>query len=275
MSRTIFEVHSNLFDDNDWGGEPCVGDEIEHDGKRYRIVSSVSQGYVWEDVERYDVVLAELPEEVREGRFSVSTTRQVVFAKGNLLFGRSLDGSGLWKSSKEEWFFSKQQYGPCPYGCKALFRKDEEDWKTHLGDAGQWRILSAEEWDYLSHVHTSSEATVNGIHGLILLPNDFEVAKPEQFHRPPTLKPNAKDWTTNSFNLREWAAMEFGGAVFLPAIGMGYRGFVMYEQEWGIYLSASPEGAVAFFFSEKGIDANWSVEADIGAAIRLVKDVGI
>ncbi len=35
MSRTIFEVHSNLFDDNDWGGEPCVGDEIEHDGKSF------------------------------------------------------------------------------------------------------------------------------------------------------------------------------------------------------------------------------------------------
>ncbi|MBQ6732158.1 MAG: hypothetical protein IJR06_03450 [Paludibacteraceae bacterium] len=83
----------------------------------------------------------------------------------------------------------------------------------------QWRTISSDEAQYLFQIRTNAEnlrgqASVNGIRGYILLPDNWIV--------PGTLSftPSPNDWTTNMYSISEWNAMEASGAVFLP---YGYR----------------------------------------------------
>ena len=108
---------------------------------------------------------------------------------------------------------------------------------------GMWRTLTCDEWDYLVNRRASSsvdgvdsaryaEATVCGVAGLILLPDQFE--------RPATLTLIANinhnnftiSFNDNVYNAEEWVLMEKAGAVFLPAAG--FRG--------GTWLSTIGEG---------------------------------
>ena len=82
------------------------------------------------------------------GLFSVSSTKQVRFSRGNLLS----DGS-----------FAVNQYTYGDYFSAS---------NSYNGPAG-WDALTTDEWNYLYQHSTFGFATVNGIHGLIILPNNY------------------------------------------------------------------------------------------------------
>lgn len=145
--------------------------------------------------------------------------------------------------------------------------------------AGLWRTLTREEWKYLlfsrkNAGYLSTSATVNGVYGCIIFPDDFK--KPADI----SWTYNASDWTVNVFSEAQWLLLEDLGAVFLPAAGD--RGSRDNGDVVGTYWSAtseedsSSEAYYCLFYSW-----NWSIvcnytyrlEASGGRSVRLVKDL--
>ena len=102
------------------------------------------------------------------------------------------------------------------------------DWGVHNPIAnggntpGQWRTLTGEEWYYLirSRPNASSLrgwATVNGVRGLILLPDSWTLPASVTF--TPAVYYNSGNYLQNVYGVSEWDIMEAAGAVFLPTTG--------------------------------------------------------
>ena len=75
------------------------------------------------------------------------------------------------------------------------------------GQAGMWRTLTREEWNYILNTrnlaqYLRSQATVCGVHGYVLLPDDFVL--------PDGLSWNyqTNNWDTNTYGPQAWSAME-------------------------------------------------------------------
>ncbi len=175
------------------------------------------------------------------GYFTINTSKQKVqFSRGNLQY----------QASTATWQFAENQYDVIGEGnvnisatydgwidlfgwgtgdnpTKASTSKCDYssfvDWGINAISNGgnmadMWRTLSANEWTYITGQRTNYEslcgrATVNGIQGFILLPDDW-VSPGIPFQ-------GSKDngYELNQFSLEDWRKMEAAGAVFLPACG--------------------------------------------------------
>ena len=156
-----------------------------------------------------------------------------------------------------------------------------------IDNAGTWRTLTKDEWDYLLHkragYNTSySHATVNTVQGHILLPDNFVI--PSDIH----FEPVAINFTTNVYDFDQWQKMEKAGAVFLPAGGRrSGTSYIPYyfdnankKMLIGTYWSSTlcpagwyghPEGAYYIFYSSYGYAINDGYRSN-GFSVRLVKD---
>ena len=156
-----------------------------------------------------------------------------------------------------------------------------------IDNAGTWRTLTKDEWDYLLHkragYNTSySHATVNTVQGHILLPDNFVI--PSDIH----FEPIAINFTTNVYDFDQWQKMEKAGAVFLPAGGRrSGTSYIPYYFDnankkilIGTYWSSTlcpagwyghPEGAYYIFYSSYGYAINDGYRSN-GFSVRLVKD---
>lgn len=123
------------------------------------------------------------------GKFSVSPTKEVWFASGNLVVTYKSDGNHLWEFEKNQWGYkwgnnyenygrindygSQRSYdevdrtpishfgwgtGNAPYEISASATYDWSDWGVHFNDAGEglnsringtWYTLTFDEWHYL------------------------------------------------------------------------------------------------------------------------------
>lgn len=147
-----------------------------------------------------------------------------------------------------------------------------------------WRTLTWLEWDYLTNWRTNAWfkhgiGTVNGVHGLILLPDSWTLPSGCTFNR------GGSSWTHNEYTLAQWQAMEAAGALFLPASGSrdydedvisGYpnAAFSGVDQT-GYYWTSTGQWAgnsVVYVFSESSLTGITCTRA-YGMAVRLVKDV--
>ena len=161
------------------------------------------------------------------GLFSVSSIKQVRFSRGNLL----RDGS-----------FAVNQYTYGDYFSAS---------NSYNGPAG-WDALTTDEWNYLYQHSTFGFATVNGIHGLIILPNNYNGSSITEY--------DPQDgsrilWNDNTYSADAWTAMENNGVVFLPAAGYYETSFPVglnNQGDEGCYLSSS--GSVYFRFVNKKED---------------------
>lgn len=82
--------------------------------------------------------------------------------------------------------------------------------------AGLWRTLTQDEWLYLYSERANADtkhayATINGIGGYILLPDNWIL--------PSGLTFDASGTNANQYTKEQWKMMEQNGAVFLPAAG--------------------------------------------------------
>jgi hypothetical protein len=82
---------------------------------------------------------------------------------------------------------------------------------------GQWRTLTSEEWGYvISRNERVAKAIVNGIKGVILLPDNWDV---ETYQ----LNYNSGNYASNAISSAVWIdVLEPVGAVFLPSAGRLY-----------------------------------------------------
>lgn len=200
----------------------------------------------------------------RIGVFSVAADKQVSFSQGNLQYTQSTD---TWQFAREQYecigegnikdgaladhidLFgwsgkdSKVPYGVGSSGSNADYAGDFVDWGTNeiCGDAPNiWRTLSIDEWKYLYHERKNADklfalGTINGIAGMILLPDDWQLPEgatcqlptekgllwDENYNGGGYINTNttANHYQDNVYTLEQWQIMEDAGAVLLPTAG--------------------------------------------------------
>ena len=229
----------------------------------------------------------------RIGIFSVAANRHVTFSQGNLQYAQK---TNTWQFASEQykyigeanmtdgaladridlfgWSTQNAQWGVSTN--TAQYTGDFVDWgeNTISGDApNTWRTLSEREWNYLLNYRPRAAirkavACVNGVNGLILLPDEWVC--PAGIDFVPVLGGN---YNINRYYASTWAAMEAAGAVFLPAAGRRYDK-VDYMAERGYYWSATKydngHSHCLQFLSDKAIMSNST--RYYGRSVRLVHD---
>ncbi|MBQ2187568.1 MAG: PEGA domain-containing protein [Bacteroidales bacterium] len=146
------------------------------------------------------------------------------------------------------------------------------------GGGKSWRTLTRDEWVYVFNTRSTSsgiryaKATVNGVNGVILLPDNWSSSN---YSLGNTNKPDAS-FSSNRISQSDWTnRLEANGAVFLPAAGYGYGTGVGYVGSWGNYWSASyrdsDSGSAHFvdFSDEYLYPKRWGSRF-VGRSVRLV-----
>lgn len=149
--------------------------------------------------------------------------------------------------------------------------------------AGLWRTLTFEEWYYLINIRANAAnkkgvASVNGVNGLILLPDDWTL--PDGIVFTPGVANNDSDEysTVNNYNMSDWSKMESSGAVFLPAAGYRSGTEVVGSGNFGEYRPSTKSDKsstrLLIFYSYR-IEVSFEKSSGLytGRSIRLVQDV--
>ncbi len=158
------------------------------------------------------------------------------------------------------------------------------DWGIYnqIGDDpyGTWYCMSKSEWEYLVGGRTNaaalrSVATVNGVHGFILLPDEWQQPAGVQF------TPDADSYTTNRYSIAQWALLEEEGAIFLPAGGWRDQRDIKSVNIVGYYWTTTvisntnawefKFGTNSYSFSEETFTMN-KYRRYSGNTVRLVRD---
>ncbi len=226
------------------------------------------------------------------GVFSVSPNKKIHFSKGNLQY----------RASTETWQFASNQFdvigdgnknisnnfdgwidlfgwstGVMPTWTEPISTTTFYDWGANtISDAGEystgWRTLTSGEWSYLLSTRASHEAlrglaTVNGVHGLVLLPDNWDGTGLPDFN------PSLVSWMSNEYTQAQWAEIESSGAVFLPIAGRRDVKQVENVTEKGFYWSASSNDnttALCFMINETAVGAS-PTPSKYGCSVRLVR----
>ena len=243
------------------------------------------------------------PDAPLAGMFSVSADRQVKFSKGNLQYTQSTDtwafaanqyemlGTANVENSalvdKIDLFGWSGSTATAKWGISTStdntdYSGDFMEWGQNISDgttpdgSGQvWRTLSTEEWVYLFTMRENaqflwSQGTVNGIRGLIILPDNFQMPSDISWTY------QANNWTTNTYITNQWAILETLGAVFLPTTGFRYGISINFVQYYGVYWSSSyydsSRAYIMYFFDDHQYPQHDN-ERYYGYAVRLVQDL--
>ena len=242
----------------------------------------------------------------RIGVFSVAKDRQVSFSQGNLQYFQSHDH---WRFADNQWDYigadnvkdgalanridlfgwsgkdSKAPFGVSTSTNNADYAGEFVDWGTNViqGDAaGTWRTLSKEEWEYLVEGRRNAEnligvAQVNGVNGLIILPDDWVCPK-EVLFKPGFHKKDGGEYYAlyQSYTIAEWKLLEEKGAIFLPAAGIIYNSpqIITGLAEGAHYQSSSRENENSSFWL--GFRSSYYVvnssACQANRSVRLVHD---
>ena len=156
-----------------------------------------------------------------------------------------------------------------------------------------WRTLTNDEWYYLINTRANASskkgvARVNGMNGLILLPDEWTLPDGIVFTSG-VADGLGSDYyaTVNSYTASEWAKLEANGAVFLPAAGQRFCAYVYAVGSRGFYWSSSAYSHVYssdLFLSDSWVHACYLYfdssyvgmgddDRKDGQPVRLVQDV--
>ena len=212
------------------------------------------------------------------GQFSVSDTKKVYFSQGNLQY------VGTWQFAELQWerFGADQRddhrdllgWGTKSNPNNVSGNDSDYSWSewgenTITNGTTGYRTLTAEEWGYLLRREGKSAlATVNGVHGIVFLPDSWSLPGGCSFTAG-----DGSGWTTNTYTVWQWTSMETNGAVFLPCVGLRDNEKVQYIDEFPNYWSSSEHNAE----SASILDYSGSIKVAVcpkrgGVGVRLVKD---
>ena len=231
--------------------------------------------------------------------FSVSATKTVTFSSGNLQY----------HPANNEWRFAPSQLdyiGNDNANISATYKgwidlfgwgtgnnpannsTNNDDYPTFVdwgvnkigNDApNTWRTLTYNEWEYLIEERPNYDkliavAQVNGVNGVILLPDDWTcpsgVTFKSGFDDDDCIECYANYQTVSE---SDWATLEASGAVFFPASG-NRSGSSVYEVQESVYFwtaTAASYGATRLFFYPDAAYMNDYYRYG-GMSVRLVKD---
>ena len=206
-----------------------------------------------------------------DGLFSVSEGKQVRFASGNLEYD-SINGYRFAAHQYDYGGYFGWGTGSNPTNTSTDWEDypSFDDWGNHI--AGGWRTLTRDEWHYViwDRAYATAKrgaATVCGVHGMILLPDNWSGGT---FHAA------FNGWSTNVYDASSWAAMEDAGAVFLPAAGNRYGTGLDHVGSRGFYWSSTPYyeyDAFYMYFDDYSVDDGvYYLHWLYGLSVRLVQD---
>lgn len=226
--------------------------------------------------------------------FSVGSNKKIIFSKGNLQYNI---GNKEWRfaENQTDYIGEANAYSYSYSGWIDLFRWSLEsmdywadgqnfvDWGTsQIGsDApNTWRTLTKYEWEYLLNTRTNAYylkgvAQVNGINGLILLPDNWTCPAGVTFKQGFHLYGDSFSYYADhqTFTAEQWSKLEAAGAVFFPAAG--YLDHFGHFQHGGIYWSATEynsRGAYCLGFAPDMARVDSSNQTTY-ISVRLVKDL--
>ena len=157
--------------------------------------------------------------------------------------------------------------------------------------ADDWRTLTSSEWDYVfnsraRHSELYGYATVNGVQGVVLLPDAWYDNNP-----PSDITFHPANTGTNIYNDAQWHSLELNGAAFLPLAGArwadnangGYHCYVNAVGSHGYYWSSTPSSehssqtgeveAYNLYIDGTTLNTQHLNGRHAGMSVRLVKDV--
>ena len=277
-------------------------------------ITIVSSDKVVEEGMIYNITRNAIPGAL-VGQFSVSANKKVYFSKGNLQATTTDMGtSWTWAFAENQWsYVGNEAANIAINGNKSVSENGTVDlfgWSTeenylgiHLSEddgynsgdffdwgshadviaciGSGWCTLSKDEWRYLFYTRSDAEdkygyATVNGVHGIIFLPDAF--VDPYKNNGSNAFVGSTNDWDDNLYTEENWALMEKNGAVFLPAAG--YRDWGAEVDEVGTdgyYWSSSANGDedahYVYFASGDLVVDEYSTSRYCGHSVRLVRPV--
>ena len=140
-----------------------------------------------------------------------------------------------------------------------------------------WRTLTASEWDYLISTRANAselygQATVNGVKGLILLPDSWSAQSGI------AIVCGAVDYSANVFTVEQWKVLETAGAVFLPSAGERqqtdntYLSSIGSQGKYWSSTSANADNGNYFFFSSQYVSSLNTRNKSFGLSVRLVAE---
>ena len=144
---------------------------------------------------------------------------------------------------------------------------------TITGGTTGYRTLTSEEWFYLKNHSTRSVAKIEGVYGLVFLPDEWTLPEGCSFT---VLNDGYTDDLAhaNTYTSDQWALMEANGAVFLPFCGSRSGTNLEMVNEMPFYWSCTPDTDTrAWEFSYTGQWGIGSAPKSEGLSVRLVKDV--
>lgn len=236
------------------------------------------------------------PEGAVAGLFSVRPTQQVYFSQGNLQYQAS---TRTWRFAEHQWDYignSNSNISSSYSGWIDLFGwgtgnnptnistssseySTFNDWGNNTisnGGGKSWRTLTGNEWDYVFNTRNTSsgiryaKATVNGLNGVILLPDNWSSSN----YSLSSTNNDGASFSSNRISQSDWTnRLEANGAVFLPAAGWRDGTGVYGVGAHGVYWSASykdGDGAYLVYFYESNLYAVNCGYREYGRSVRLV-----
>ena len=207
------------------------------------------------------------------------------------LFGWGTSGWESGAESYQPWSSNPTESSYYPGGSETNDLTGDyayADWAVYnpIGDdpAGSWRTLTNDEWYYLITTRPDAKskygaAKVNGVTGVVLLPDDFTLPAGSSFTAVMTPASDWYDWslvnTTNIYTVAQWRRMEAAGAVFLPCSGGRYGIKIGETGAGGYYWSSSfsdSNDAHSLYFGSRYLYCKPS-NRHLGRGVRPVKDV--
>ena len=200
-------------------------------------------------------------------------------------YGDSKDGTALAdKVDLFGWSTSATNFGVSTSTSNSAYSGSFVDWGTNKigSDApNTWRTLTSNEWGYLLNNRPNASslkgvAQVNGVNGLILLPDSWTcpsgVTFKSGFHSSGGVDYYAVHQT---FTADQWSKFEAAGAVFLPVSGYRDGSYVSSVQRYGFYWSATELNSNSAYYLYFGSDEGGMYYYDRydGNFVRLVKDL--
>ena len=228
--------------------------------------------------------------------FSVSPTEKVYFSQGNLQYQAS---TKTWRFAEHQWDIIGSENSKISenysgwidlFGCgtgnnPTNSSKSNSDYSSFTdwgkntisnGSGKSWFTLTKDEWVYVFDTRSTSsgiryaKATVNGVNGVILLPDTWNSSN---YSLSKTNKSDAS-FRSNRISQSDWTSkLEANGAVFLPAAGWRYGTSVDDVGSYGGYWSAtyiSSDFAYYVGFYDGLLRADSWGGREYGRSVRLV-----
>ena len=200
------------------------------------------------------------------------------------LFGWGTSGWNCGNTYYRPWDSNNSDgslYGPPgQYNLTGSYANSDWGYYNAISNGGntthQWRTLTQSEWDYVFNTRNTSsgiryaKAQVNGVNGVILLPDDWSTA----YYSLSSTNNSGASFSSNVISASSWTnSLQAHGAVFLPAAGYRNGASVNDVGSYGYYWSASYCSSLSAWrvnFNDGSLYTGSAGDRYYGLSVRLV-----